>query len=167
VAELCRPAYLAQSAEGDKGSEIRSVMKTAAKKKAKRSSPKVMPDVRIALKRIYDKPDTGDGVRILVDRLWPRGLSTDKAAIDLWLRDIAPSDDLRKWFGHEPERWPAFIKRYRAELKGRSADLQPIRDAMKKGPVTLLFAAKDEIHNNAMVIKEMIETRARAKARTR
>jgi uncharacterized protein YeaO (DUF488 family) len=136
-----------------------------AKRPARKSSQRPAPDVRIALKRVYEKAEAGDGTRILVDRLWPRGLSTDKAGIDRWLRDIAPSDELRKWFGHEPERWPEFIKRYHGELKGRSGELQPIRDAMKKGRVTLLFAARDEVHNNAMVVKEMIETRSRAKAR--
>lgn len=142
-------------------------MKTKSSRTAKKPALRVVPppDVRIALKRIYDPPETSDGTRILVDRLWPRGLKTDAARLDLWLRDIAPSDALRRWFGHDPKRWKEFTLRYRAELKGRSAELQPIRDAMKKGPVTLLFAAKDEVHNNAMVLKEMIETRERAKAR--
>lgn len=135
---------------------MKKVVKKAAKKAKSASRKRAIPGVRIALKRVYDKPDKSDGTRILVDRLWPRGLSTDKAAIDLWQRDIAPSNDLRKWFGHEVERWPEFIKRYRAELKGRSAELQPIRDAMKKGKVTLLFAAKDEVHNNAVALKNML-----------
>lgn len=138
-------------------------MKTASKRtKPSPAARKPAAKASIALKRVYERPEKSDGTRILVDRLWPRGLSTEKAGIDLWLRDIAPSDNLRKWFGHEAERWPEFVKRYRAELKGRSAELQPIRDAMRKGPVTLLFAARDEAHNNAVALKRMIGTRERA-----
>jgi uncharacterized protein YeaO (DUF488 family) len=119
----------------------------------------------IALKRVYEAPAKGDGIRILVDRLWPRGVSKEKARLDLWLRDIAPSDDLRGWFAHDPKRWSEFKRRYRAELKGRSAELQPIRDALRKGNVTFLFAAHDEEHNNAAALKETIERRERAAAR--
>ena len=122
---------------------------------------------RITLKRVYLAPEKGDGIRILVDRLWPRGLGTKAARLDLWLRDIAPSDDLRRWFGHDPERWPEFKRRYKAELKGRGDELQPIRAALAKGKATLLFAAKDEAHNNAVVLKEMIESRERAAAKRR
>ena len=122
---------------------------------------------RIALRRVQQPPQKADGTRILVDRLWPRGVSKEKAKLDLWLRDIAPSDALRKWFGHEPARWPEFKRRYRAELKGRSFELQPIRDALAKGPVTLLFAAHDEERNNAVALKELIESRARAAAKRR
>jgi uncharacterized protein YeaO (DUF488 family) len=116
----------------------------------------------VALKRVYEAPAKDDGARILVDRLWPRGVSKAKARLDLWLRDIAPSDKLRGWFAHDPKRWVEFKRRYRAELKGRSGELQPIRDALKKGKVTFLFAAHDEAHNNAVVLKEMIERRERA-----
>jgi len=120
---------------------------------------------RIAVKRVYLPAEKADGVRILVDRLWPRGVRKETARLDLWLRDIAPSDALRHWFGHDPDRWRAFQLRYRAELKGRSFELQPIRDALKKGRVTLLFAAHDEDHNNAVVLKELIDQRERAAAR--
>ena len=121
--------------------------------------------VSIALKRVYEAPAKSDGSRILVDRLWPRGLSKDKAQLDLWLRDIAPSDELRGWFAHDPKRWTEFQRRYRAELKGRSDELQPIRDALKKGKVTFLFAAHDEAHNNAVALKGIIERRERAAAK--
>jgi uncharacterized protein YeaO (DUF488 family) len=121
--------------------------------------------VPIALKRIYEPVAKDDGARILVDRLWPRGLATAKARLDLWLRDIAPSDELRHWFGHDPKRWPEFKRRYRAELKGRSDELKPIRDALGKGKVTLLFAAKDEAHNNAVVLKEIVGRSARTAAK--
>jgi len=135
-------------------------MKTAKRPTSSRS-------VSVALKRVYEAPAKGDGTRILVDRLWPRGVSKEKARLDLWLRDIAPSDDLRGWFAHDPKRWVEFKRRYRAELKGRSGELQPIRDALKKGKVTLLFAAHDEAHNNAVALKEMIGRRERAAARRR
>jgi uncharacterized protein YeaO (DUF488 family) len=125
----------------------------------------------VALKRVYEPAARDDGTRILVDRLWPRGLSTDKANIDLWLRDIAPSDELRKWFGHDPDNWPLFRKWYRQELSRRPDLLDPIKDALKQGNVTLLFAAKDEARNNAVVLKERLdkglEASARAKARTK
>ena len=120
---------------------------------------------RIVLKRVYEPAGKDDGTRILVDRLWPRGLSTDKARIDLWLRDIAPSDDLRKWFGHDPDNWPLFRKWYRAEISRNPDLLQPIRDALAHGNVTLLFAAKDEERNNAVVLKERLEQGLKASAR--
>jgi uncharacterized protein YeaO (DUF488 family) len=125
----------------------------------------------IALKRVYEPASKNDGMRILVDRLWPRGLSADKAKIDLWLRDIAPSDDLRKWFGHDPDNWPLFRKWYRQELSRRPDLLQPIKEALEHGNVTLLFAAKDEARNNVVVLKERLEqglkARERAKGRSR
>lgn len=142
-------------------------MRMATDRKAKRPSASKAdtPEARIALKRVYDPPAKGDGTRILVDRLWPRGLKTEKAKLDLWLRDIAPSDELRKWFGHDAKRWAEFKRRYKAELKGRSDELQPIRAALEKGKITLLFAAHDEAHNNAIVVKELIERSVRASAR--
>jgi uncharacterized protein YeaO (DUF488 family) len=120
---------------------------------------------RIAVKRVYLPAEKADGTRILVDRLWPRGVRKETVRLDLWLRDIAPSDALRRWFDHDPARWREFQLRYRAELKGRSFELQPIRDALKKGRVTLLFAAHDEEHNNAVALKELIDQRERAAAR--
>ena len=100
---------------------------------------------KIRLKRVYDPPSPDDGVRILVDRLWPRGLKREAAAIDLWLKTAAPSDALRRWFGHVPERWAEFRERYRAELQANPGATAPVRDLAARGKaLTLLFAAKDE-----------------------
>lgn len=111
----------------------------------------------IKVKRIYDPPSRGDGKRILVDRLWPRGVKKDEAKIDEWLKDIAPSDALRKWFGHDPEKWPAFRDKYKKELEEKGELVRQLRSEAKKGKVTLLYAAKDAEHNNAVVLKEVIE----------
>jgi uncharacterized protein YeaO (DUF488 family) len=107
----------------------------------------------ILLKRVYDKPEAKDGYRVLVDRLWPRGLTKVRAEADLWLKEIAPSDALRKWFGHEPEKWPEFEKRYRAEL-GKKNDLlaQIARLEKEQGTVTLLYGRNDAIQNQAVII---------------
>jgi len=110
----------------------------------------------IKLKRIYDPFSREDGKRVLVDRLWPRGLKKENAHIDEWLKDIAPSDALRKWFSHDPSRWEQFRKRYNDELKDKQGLLSELRADSRKGTVTLLFAAKDIEHNNAMVIKEVL-----------
>lgn len=111
--------------------------------------------MNIQIKRVYEKPDKEDGKRILVDRLWPRGLTKEKAAVDLWLKEIAPSTELRKWFGHEADKWQEFIKRYRKELKTKSEDISILKDELKKGKVTLVFGAKDEVHNEALVLKKL------------
>jgi uncharacterized protein YeaO (DUF488 family) len=113
-----------------------------------------MPSIRI--KRIYDPPSPGDGKRILVDRLWPRGIKKDEARIDEWMKEIAPGDELRKWFGHNPEKWEEFRKRYKAELRDKKELLDKIRSQAEKGTVTLLFAARDVEHNNAVVLKEVL-----------
>jgi uncharacterized protein YeaO (DUF488 family) len=113
----------------------------------------------VQIKRAYEPPAPEDGVRVLVDRLWPRGLSKGAAAVDEWLKDIAPSAELRKWFGHDPERWAEFKARYRAELTSakRSAALERLREAARtRGSVTLLFAARDEAHNHASVLREVL-----------
>jgi uncharacterized protein YeaO (DUF488 family) len=111
----------------------------------------------IRIKRVYEEATSGDGFRILVDRLWPRGLSKDKAKIDSWLKDIAPSDDLRKWFAHDPRKWADFKTKYENELKGRQELLHKIQQAEKeKGTVTILYAAKDERHNNAVVLRVVL-----------
>lgn len=108
----------------------------------------------IKLKRVYLAPANTDGCRVLVDRLWPRGLSKQKAAVDLWLRDIAPSTALRRWYGHEPERWPEFRRRYTAELKRQKAALAALRALLKEhAVVTLLFSSKEERLNNAAALK--------------
>ncbi|MFN3480078.1 MAG: DUF488 domain-containing protein, partial [Thermodesulfovibrionales bacterium] len=108
-------------------------------------------------KRICDPPSKDDGKRILVDRLWPRGIKREEARIDEWLKDIAPSDELRKWFSHEPSKWQEFRKRYKKELEGKGELLERLRGEAKKGSITILFAAKDKEHNNAVVLKEVIE----------
>lgn len=114
----------------------------------------------IRLKRIYDPPSRGDGRRILVDRLWPRGVKKDEAQIDEWFKDIAPSDALRRWFGHDPDKWPAFKLKYQKELKARGELIRRIRSESRSGTVTFLFAAKDAEHNNAVVLKEQVERKS-------
>jgi uncharacterized protein YeaO (DUF488 family) len=109
------------------------------------------------VKRVYDEPAAEDGTRILVDRLWPRGIAKEKARIDEWLKEIAPSDELRKWFGHDPARWEAFRERYRQELVEKAELVAGLRKLAAEGTVTLLFAAKDEERNNAVVLKEMLD----------
>jgi len=109
---------------------------------------------RFRIKRVYELPDKHDGRRILVYRLWPRGLTKEKASIDLWLKDIAPSTELRKWFGHNPDRWEEFKERYLDELKGNSEQIQLLKQELDKGIVTLVYGAKDEEHNQAVVIQE-------------
>lgn len=113
----------------------------------------------VKIKRIYDPPSKDDGERILVDRLWPRGIKKEDAMIDEWLKDIAPSDELRKWFSHEPSKWQEFRKRYRSELKKNPVLIERLITESKKGTITLLFAAKDIERNNAVVLREMIEER--------
>ena len=108
--------------------------------------------MKIEIKRVYEEPEKEDGFRILVDRLWPRGLTKEKAKVDLWLKEIAPTTELRKWFAHDPEKWAEFKKRYLAELKENKDALSKIKQEMKKGNVTLLYAAKDEAHNEAQVL---------------
>jgi uncharacterized protein YeaO (DUF488 family) len=116
----------------------------------------------IKIERIYNSTggQNKNERRILVDRLWPRGLSKDKAGIDNWMKEIGPSDELRKWFGHDPKKWPEFKKRYFMELKDKKALVDEIRREERKGPVVLLYSAKDDLHNNAVVLKEYIGTRA-------
>ncbi len=110
----------------------------------------------IRIKRIYDPASPGDGRRILIDRLWPRGLKKEEARFDEWLKDLAPSDELRKWFSHDPAKWSEFQKRYRSELRGKAELLESLRTEARKGTVTLLYSARDEEHNNAVVLKELL-----------
>ncbi len=110
----------------------------------------------IRLKRAYEKPEPADGTRILVDRLWPRGLTKKKAAIDLWLKELAPSTELRKWFGHDPRKWPGFRNRYRTQLKHQTTPLQLIRRRAREGVVTLIYGARDQEHNEAVVLKKVL-----------
>jgi uncharacterized protein YeaO (DUF488 family) len=125
--------------------------------RGKTGTPSFTRKLKIELKRAYDAPAKADGYRILVDRLWPRGLTKAKARIDLWLKEIAPSTELRKWFGHDPKKWKGFGARYRRELKNHLEQLALIKDKAKKGPVTLIYAARDEEHNEAVVLRQFLE----------
>lgn len=112
----------------------------------------------IKLKRAYEKPEASDGIRILVDRLWPRGIKKEVAKIDEWFKGLAPSDELRRWFGHKPERWEEFKRLYTLELKMKERQgLKKIKQYAKRRTVTLLFGAKDAEHNNAIVLKKILE----------
>lgn len=110
----------------------------------------------LRIKRIYDPPAPEDGTRVLVDRLWPRGIAKDKARIDEWRKEIAPSDELRRWFDHDPTKWEEFQERYRQELAAKAEIMDHLRALAWKGTVTLLFAAKDEEHNNAVVLEGLL-----------
>jgi len=113
----------------------------------------------VSIKRVYEESVPADGFRILVDRLWPRGLSKDKAKVDLWLKDIAPSTELRQWFQHDPAKWMEFQKRYKQELKSKGDQLDVIKEKVHQGPVTLLYGAKDEEHNEAVVLLSMLRSK--------
>jgi uncharacterized protein YeaO (DUF488 family) len=111
----------------------------------------------LRIKRIYECPDKADGTRVLVDRVWPRGMTKERAAVDLWLKEIAPSPALRKWFGHDPQRWTEFQSRYRAELDRNTAVVGQLLDLAMKGKVTLLYAAHDVAHNHAVALSEYMD----------
>ncbi len=113
----------------------------------------------IRLKRVYEPPSPDDGTRILVERLWPRGVNKQKAAVDHWAKEVAPSPELRKWYGHDPEKWDEFRKRYEAELDVNGAALDDLKRRVTEGPVTFVYAARDEEHNSALVLKESLERR--------
>lgn len=114
-------------------------------------------DEMIKVKRTYDPPESDDDVRFLVDRLWPRGVKKEDLQLDRWLKDVAPSDDLRRWFGHDPAKWEEFQRRYFAELDGKAQALRPIRDAARQGNFTLLYSARDVEHNNAVALRAYLE----------
>ena len=114
------------------------------------------------LKRVYEEPSPQDGFRVLVERLWPRGLSKDRARVDLWLKDVAPSTELRKWFGHDPAKWKEFQERYIAELtelQTKTDALRLLKEKAREGVVTLVYAAHDEEHNSALVLKQFLQRR--------
>ena len=112
--------------------------------------------MKVAIKRVYEEPKEADGMRILVDRLWPRGLTKEKAKVDLWLKEVAPSNELRKWFAHDPKKWTEFQARYKDELKARPDELARLKREAKKGPVTLLYGAHDAEHNQAVALEMML-----------
>lgn len=113
--------------------------------------------MKCKVKRIYDTPEHGDGFRVLVDRVWPRGVKKSDADIDLWQKDLAPSTELRKWFNHDPEKWESFRKRYLSELKHKDQLVEEMLTSAGNRPLTLLFSARDTEHNQAVIIKEYIE----------
>jgi uncharacterized protein YeaO (DUF488 family) len=110
-------------------------------------------EMLIRIKRVYEPPEESDGKRILIDRLWPRGLTKDKAKVDLWIKDISPSTGLRKWFGHDPAKWPEFQKRYQKELDANEPVVSKLRNELEEGSATLVYGAKDEEHNDAVVLR--------------
>ena len=110
----------------------------------------------VRIKRAYDDADSADGRRFLVDRLWPRGVRKAAAGLEDWLKDVAPSDELRRWFDHDPARWPEFRRRYRAELERAPEGWRPLLDAARDGDITLVYGARDTEHNNAVVLREYL-----------
>lgn len=112
----------------------------------------------IRVKRAHEAPATSDGQRVLVDRMWPRGLSKDKLQLDDWVKDVAPSSELRKWFGHDPEKWAGFKERYFAELDARPEAVATLRERLDRGRLTLVFGAKDTEHNNAVALKAYLQS---------
>jgi uncharacterized protein YeaO (DUF488 family) len=115
-----------------------------------------IPAYNVNVKRIYDPPAPSDGFRVLVDRLWPRGLSKDAAAFDEWMKDIAPSAELRRWFGHDPARWNEFRQRYAEEVGQHQDVLDDLRKRARHGPITFVYSARDETHNNAVALRDLI-----------
>lgn len=111
----------------------------------------------VRIKRAYERASAADGTRVLVDRLWPRGLSKQQVSADLWLRDVAPSAELRRWFGHDVRRWREFGRRYRRELERRPEVLELLDDLRRRAPVTLIFGARDEAHNHALILREILD----------
>jgi len=116
-----------------------------------------MKHVQIGVARAYDPPGDDDGARYLVDRVWPRGIRKDTLRIEQWLRDVAPSNELRRWFGHDPQRWDDFVERYRAELDANRAAWEPLLEAASQGPITLVYGARDPEHNQAVALRDYLE----------
>ena len=120
--------------------------------------------IEIRVKRVYEEPEESDGRRILVDRLWARGLSKEKANVDVWVKEIAPSTELRRWYGHDPNKWTEFKNRYAAELETNAGQVEEILGEIQAGTVTFLYSSKEEQLNNAVALKEYIESIIRDKA---
>ncbi len=116
--------------------------------------------MNIRIKRAYEEPGDADGLRVLVDRLWPRGIAKEKARIDLWLKDLAPSNELRSWYGHDPDKWSEFRSRYFAELDGNPEPVQELLGHVRAGTVTLVYSSREQRLNNARALKEYLENRA-------
>jgi uncharacterized protein YeaO (DUF488 family) len=109
------------------------------------------------LKRVYEEPSKQDGFRVFVERLWPRGISKERAAVDVWLKEVAPSPELRKWFDHDPAKWEEFLRRYEKELEQRTNEIQLLLEKSREGTVTLVYAAHDQEHNSALLLKQHLE----------
>ena len=114
------------------------------------------------VKRVYEAPKANDGARYLVERLWPRGMKKENLIMDAWLKEVAPSSELRRWFGHDPAKWDEFQRRYRAELDENPSQCKPLLEAVQQGNVTLLYSARDTEHNNAVTLKSYLEERLAA-----
>jgi uncharacterized protein YeaO (DUF488 family) len=112
----------------------------------------------IKIKRIYEEPEVGDGTRVLVDRLWARGLTKERAKVDMWLKEIAPTTELRKWFGHDPAKWIEFESLYLGELKSHGEQIQLLKHEAARGPITLLYGAKDKEHNEAVILQKVLRS---------
>ena len=112
--------------------------------------------IHLQIKRVYDPAQASDGYRVLIDRLWPRGVSRERAHLDQWARELAPSTELRRWFGHDPDRYEEFRARYRAELAGQAEEIADLRRRAESGPVTIVYGARDERHNDAVVVAELV-----------
>ena len=123
--------------------------------------------MNIKIKRVYEQPDKKDGERILVDRLWPRGLTKEKASLDLWLKEIAPSTELRKWFAHDPNKWKSFRGRYETEIRHNDDLIKVLKQKARQGTITLIYGARDEKHNEALVLKQFLEKSERGAAPAR
>ncbi|MCG8606274.1 DUF488 domain-containing protein [bacterium] len=116
----------------------------------------------IKLKRVYETPSPEDGLRVLVERLWPRGLTKEAAKVDLWIKEVAPSPQLRKWYAHDPDKWPEFQRRYRAELMEKASEIEELRSIVESGNVTFVFAARDVERNSAVLLKSFLEKQLRS-----
>ncbi|GIX49392.1 MAG: hypothetical protein KatS3mg131_3603 [Candidatus Tectimicrobiota bacterium] len=119
----------------------------------------------IHVRRVYDPPAAGEGRRFLVERLWPRGVRRDALQLTAWLKEVAPSPALRRWFAHDPEKWEAFCQRYTAELDANPAAWQPLLEAARQGPITLLYSARDREHNSAVVLKAYLQAKLKQEGR--
>ena len=120
---------------------------------------RLQPLTMIHIKRVYEESSPEDGLRVLVERLWPRGLTKEEAAVDLWLKEVSPSPGLRKWFAHDTAKWAEFQERYEKELRQNTEAVKLLRDKAKQGPLTLVYAARDEQHNSALLLKRFLERR--------
>lgn len=145
------------------GSRRRRAARVEATTTGPRKKAAPRGDARIRCKHVRDAPEASDGTRFLVDRLWPRGVRKADLEVPAWLREVAPSDALRRWFGHDPARWEEFQRRYFAELDQHPEDLEPLLEAARRGPVTLVFGTREREHNNAVALANYLRRRLRAK----